>query len=848
MIRLFFLVVLLTNLIIAQSISLSGRVVDSLTAEPLLNVNVLIQSSNIGTVSDEEGIFQLNNLNRGGVDIRFSYVGYQTKLIHYTFSADTVINVELTQKSIMFEESLVKGKQATIRKTPVAFTNIGSSEIQQNLGSRYLTDIIQSVPNVFVSDEGGGFADSRLSIRGFDQTSIAVMVNGIPINNPENGEVYWSNLGDLSDVVQTIQVQRGLSATPYSVSSIGGVVNIISKSGFTSNKSVKIKSVVSSDNYKKFLLSFATPLNNNLKFIGMISRLTSDGYADQTWLDAYSYYFSLGWTLKDHLLEIQFMGSPQKHGQRMTPLTMDTWSKRGNRYNSDWGYLQGTPLNLRDNEFHKPSITINHIWGKDHQLVISNSLYLSHGYGGGTVPPWSEFSRTESGLIDFDKEWVFNSNNIDSTYSKELNRADKALRFTKHIHNWIAFLSSAKYKLNNTYLSFGIDGKYYSAENFSTLGNLLGGDYYIGSGDVNQSSDKLLFVGDKVDYDAESFTRSLGMFFQVEHNKGGVDAYLNLSLAITGYNRIDRFNYTVSDPKRETGWKGFPSYTIKAGVNYNFDDYHNAYLNIGNYSKAPLSMNVYNYSNETYSDVKNEKVISVELGYGYNANNSSFRLNAFLTWWKDKAFNFSYYEPNSFQSYEFNIYGAEALHQGIEGEGIYKLNQNINATGMFSLSFNKWLNDVTGFGHHEALTGVEIPVNAKIGGLYVGGFPMLKLNIGLDFTQEIFNGLNLNISPKILFNGLHYPHLNISDRNDNSLTVEQPSAIPNYYLLNLHLGFNWSRAASFIKNINLGVNIYNILDEEYIIDAYESVTSNPENTTLWLGRERWMDLSLMFSF
>ena len=167
---------------------------------------------------------------------------------------------------------------------------------------------------------------------------------------------------------------------------------------------------------------------------------------------------------------------------------------------------------------------------------------------------------------------------------------------------------------------------------------------------------------------------------------------------------------------------------------------------------------------------------------------------------------------------------------------------------MFSVSLNKWLNDVTGFGHHEALKGVEIPVNAKIGGLYVGGFPMLKLHLGFDFTQEIFNGLNFYINPKVLFNGLHYPHLNISGRNDNSLTAEQPSKIPNYDLLNLHLGFNWNGASSFIKNINLGVNIYNLLNEEYVVDAYESVTRDPQNRTLWLGRERWMDLSLMFSF
>ncbi|NOX66320.1 MAG: TonB-dependent receptor [Chlorobi bacterium] len=849
MIKLFLFVLLVNGFVLAQSVSLSGRVVDSLTAEPLINVNILVEGKNYGTASNSEGKFRINNLQKGSTTVRFSYVGYKTKFIHLSLLSDTTITVGLAQKAILFQESLVKGKYASIRETPVAFTNIDSKKIQRNLGARFLTDIIRSVPNVFVSEQGGGFADSRLSIRGFDQTSIAVMINGIPINNPENGEIYWSNWGDLSDVVQSIQVQRGLSATPYSVSSIGGVVNIISKSGLASDNFVKIKSVISSDNYKKFLFTFTTPISDNLKLTGMVSRITSNGYADQTWLDAYSYYFSLGWTLKNNLIEIQIMGSPQKHGQRMTPLTMDTWKLRGKRFNSDWGYLNGQPLNLRDNEFHKPSITLNHVWQKNKNFVLSNSLYLSYGYGGGTVPPWSEFSRTEDGLIDFDKEWEFNSNNIDSTYSTELTRSDKALRFTKHIHTWIAFLSSANYKLNNSInLTFGLDGKYYSAENYSTLGNLLGGDYYIGSGNVNQDPDKLLYVGDKVDYDADSYARSLGVFFQAEHNKDALNAYVNLAFAVTGYNRIDHFNYKYSDPKRETGWKQFPTYTIKAGINYNFNDYNNAYFNIGNYSKAPLSMNVYSYTNEPYADVKNEKVISAELGYGYNSEKMYFRLNTFITWWKDKAFNFAYYDPNSFQAYKFNIYGAKALHRGIEGEGKYHFNKNISLDGMLSVSINNWLNDVTGYGHLEALPGVDIPVNAKIGGLYVGGFPMLKMNLGVDFTKQIFKGLIFYFNPKILFNGLHYPHLNISGRNDDSVDLAQPSKIPNYYLINLHLGFDCKVAESFIKNITLGMNIYNLLNKDYMIDAYESISGTPETTTVWLARDRWMDVSLMLGF
>ena len=56
------------------------------------------------------------------------------------------------------------------------------------------------------------------------------MINGVPVNDMENGSVYWSNWAGLSDVTSAMQVQRGLGASKVAVPSIGGTINIISKS------------------------------------------------------------------------------------------------------------------------------------------------------------------------------------------------------------------------------------------------------------------------------------------------------------------------------------------------------------------------------------------------------------------------------------------------------------------------------------------------------------------------------------------------------------------------------------------------------------------------------------------
>lgn len=116
------------------------------------------------------------------------------------------------------------------RQTPVAVSTIKATEIQEKLGSQEFPEILKSTPSVYTTKQGGGFGDSRINIRGFDQRNTAVMINGMPINDMENGWVYWSNWAGLSDVTSAMQVQRGLGSSKLAISSVGGTINVITKS------------------------------------------------------------------------------------------------------------------------------------------------------------------------------------------------------------------------------------------------------------------------------------------------------------------------------------------------------------------------------------------------------------------------------------------------------------------------------------------------------------------------------------------------------------------------------------------------------------------------------------------
>lgn len=84
------------------------------------------------------------------------------------------------------------------RKTPVAVSTIKEAQIQERIGNQELPELLNTTPSVYATKSGGGFGDSKINIRGFAQENIAVMVNGVPVNDMESGAVYWSNWAGLS--------------------------------------------------------------------------------------------------------------------------------------------------------------------------------------------------------------------------------------------------------------------------------------------------------------------------------------------------------------------------------------------------------------------------------------------------------------------------------------------------------------------------------------------------------------------------------------------------------------------------------------------------------------------------
>ena len=140
-------------------------------------------------------------------------------------------------------------------------STIKAAQIQEKAGNSDLPELLKSTPSVHTTQRGG-FGDGQLFLRGFDQTNTAFLLNGQPINGMEDGKMYWSNWSGVLDVAQAVQVQRGLGSSKLAISSVGGTINIVTKT-LDKKQGGFFQQMIGNDGYTKTTASYSTGLMDN---------------------------------------------------------------------------------------------------------------------------------------------------------------------------------------------------------------------------------------------------------------------------------------------------------------------------------------------------------------------------------------------------------------------------------------------------------------------------------------------------------------------------------------------------------------------------------------------------------
>ena len=874
--------VLLMSGLFAQAIH--GVILDT-DSKPLEGANVVVVGTTYGAVSDENGIAHID-IPAGTYDVEASFIGYSS-VTKSVVVGDKMATYEfvLSQNFVALSDVEVLASRAS-EKTPVAFTNVTKEEFETRLGSQDIPMILNTTPSVYATQQGGGAGDARINIRGFNQRNIAVMINGVPQNDMENGWVYWSNWDGVGDTAASIQVQRGLSAVNLATPSIGGTMNIITDPT-SFEKGGKFKQEAGENGFLKTTFNYNTGLllDDKLALSGTIVRKTGDGIIDGTWTDAWAYYLGASYAVSDkQRFELYAIGAPQRHGQNLYKQNIATYSQElagdidgydtdafaeGNKFETEAGrffnqnvapidpsytgkqywYMYGANttnryssnfLNERENFFHKPLVNLNHFLELNDKTRLSSVFYWSGGSGGGTGTygsvsrmPAVEGERwyaSSPWTWDWNAEIAQNSDNIDENFSTSENRSTGILRNSINRQDTYGLISKLNYVVNpELELQFGLDWRTAGIEHAREVRDLLGGDYYVDYADDNFEEGKVVRLGDIIAYHNETTVDWIGGFAQFNYNTDKMNLYGMGGVSSIEYSYQDWFTVEQELVKADP----IQTYQLKGGVMYDVNSDMNVFFNTGLVEKAPILDNVIDYSGNVASDPDNEKFLHNEFGVNYRFGKLGFNASAYVTDWQDRNLtkSVSTGQGSSGDTDIIFLRGVNQKHSGVEIETNYMVNDMLDL--MFVASFGNWKFDGDAEGTYQEneynsegqVVGFETTEYAyALDGLYVGDMPQTAYVLGV--TLKPVKGLMVQAIHKTYDKNYSdwSPGAREYDGTNDDADRSQVWEAPGYSKLDLHMSYKLPQ----VKGLDMTLNghIFNVLDEVFVQDAVDNSRYN----------------------
>ena len=867
---------------VAQS-TVTGKIVDE-SGAPLIGATIIVPGTSQGAGTDMSGNFSLK-VTEPAKAIEISYIGYVTQTKEIKGGKTSLGVITMVPDAVTMDDVVITSSIAVARKTPVAVSTISAADIEYKLGGQEFPEVLKSTPGIYSTKSGGGYGDASTKLRGFKSENVAVMVNGVPMNDMEGGNVYWSNWAGLADVTRSMQVQRGLGAAKVAAPSVGGSINIVTNT-IDAKKGGTASFGVGNDGLYNISFSISTGLTKNGWAMSVMgAKRWADGYVQGTDYEAYNWFIHVAKRINDrHQLSLTAFGSPQDHYQRpnnLSGLSIEGYQQVANymkgkspyRYNPTFGYgKNGERKTSSYNSYHKPQISLNHQWQIDHKSALSTALYMSigrgYGYRGegiswGGHSYYNDWYGANNGVL------ATTYRNADGTFAydqiQEMNEqsdhgSNMVMAKNKNDHEWYGLLSTYTNQIGkHLELTAGVDFRYYVGHHTAEICDLYNGKYYTDTryrGQVLPENNKAaanpdykyekLGVGDVIYRDYDGHVHQEGIFGQLEYSKEKITAFVSGSLSNTGYWRYDRFYYDAEHAESEH--KNYLGGTAKAGINYNVTAKSNIFANVGYISRAPFfSYGVFLNSQNSHAinpDATNEKVFSAEVGYGFHSRYFSANVNAYYTNWMDKTMSrtgtFSEQSARAGERYYLNLSGVDARHMGIEFDFTSTLNRWLEINGMLSYGDWEWSSNAKGYFYDMAgqpladvkegniASGIQAEDHAWVmlqqKGIKVGGSAQTTASLGL--TLRPLAGLRVGVDWTVFAR-------NFSDYtvNASSLTANSPYNVVDPWVMPWGNQFDLSASYGFkIGNVRATIytNLNNMFDQTYITDAY-TPANGPSN-------------------
>ncbi|MBT6145094.1 MAG: TonB-dependent receptor [Gemmatimonadetes bacterium] len=203
---------------------ITGTVKDSQTGEALISASIVLEGTQLGTVSDDKGRYFILNVPPGTYTLRATYVGYASvKVEEIRVSGDLTTTVDLKPRpeAIQADEVIIRAERPIIDKNATNAVRIVGAEDLEILPFRGVQNVLSLQAGV-VEDEGA------LHIRGSRADEIAYYVEGASVRNVVTGN---SAVILIDEAIQELQLQAGGFNAEYGGANAGIILQELRTGG-----------------------------------------------------------------------------------------------------------------------------------------------------------------------------------------------------------------------------------------------------------------------------------------------------------------------------------------------------------------------------------------------------------------------------------------------------------------------------------------------------------------------------------------------------------------------------------------------------------------------------------------
>jgi hypothetical protein len=862
-----------------QQNNVGGTVAHQQSGAPLAGVAISVDGRSTGITSQADGSFSVQ-VPPGEHLLYFDLAGYYQLLVQIDVPATGSLDLG---KVLLNPRPEVRQDAATI--------TISDVSDEGGIGSQGYQGILSSSADIFQSTAAYTFGPVRFRPRGYDQSYMAVMINGFLINDTESGNPIWSDWGGLNDVMRDAVVTNGPTATGHMFEPVGGLTRILTNASLY-RPGIKMVYSLSNRTYNnRAMLTYSTgDLGKGWSVTGSASRRWSQtGYVEGTFYDAWSMFLSVEKRFNSaHSVNFTALDAIYSRGVGGGSVQEAYDLTENNYYNPYWGYQNGKARNSRVRSSNKPLLTATHTWNIGENSSLKTTTGYWFGKSGYSALNWydapdprpdyyrylpsyytdpADQERIAAGWsdplvrqINWNHFYFANSKNIAQVDDADGELGNSVMGFrSKYVVeerrddlSQFQFNSIFNHDLENDIrLSAGLMVNLSKGYNYNIIKDLLGGDFWL---DIDQFAERdfpddpmiiqsdlnvynnLVGVGDTYSHSYVSNLEQGTIWGMGEWNPGKLKAYLQGSITTTSIWREGKMKKGLF-PDKSFGKSEILSYVTwgaKAGGNYRFTGRHSVDFNTAVMTRPPLFSSSFlspRTRNEVTPGIGPETIFTTDASYILQTPSLNARLTGYYTRFNNQSEVSSFYHEELRTFINYSMTGMDKEHSGIELGIEWDITRTLSINGVAAVGQYIWMNNpnitITRDNSNEIIRNDEVWVKF----FRVDGTPQTALSLGLSYNSPRYWWVGVTGSyfdrSYLSFN----PVTRTKDETGYYPYWSEMQQVPSGYLFDAFLGKSWYIGKYYLV---ISANLSNLMNRtDFLTGGFEQYRYDAERPDLF---------------